>query len=351
METKAVNKFLPDNHITSPLTSVLLLKSVHRETIFNRNDLLELKTITNLIIPTDEELDNHDWIKYLTNANIAITGWTTPPLTDEILDKCKNLQLVAHTGGSLRGILPESIWRRNLRITNVREVIAEAVAEFIILQALTWLKNLYKYVQLMKPGNDTWGYDAFTRYPTHLLKNQIIGAVGAGKVGRAAIALFKAFDCKILLYDPYVTPAEISDMGVIACDLETLFTSANIVSLHAPLLKGTRGMIGAKQLALLQENALLINSARGALVDEAALVNELETGRIYAALDVFTFEPLASTHRLRQLPNVLLSPHVAGLTTETLNLQGKSILQDINRFNEKIPMLNELFEKNYEYLA
>jgi phosphoglycerate dehydrogenase-like enzyme len=157
-----------------------------------------------------------------------------------------------------------------------------------------------------------------------MLGAQLTGVSGAGRVGREVIRLFRAFGWRVLVAHPYLEPTAADKLGAELINLEELFQRADVVSLHAPLLPETRGVIGVDKLASLRDGALLINTGRGALVDEAALLAELSSGRIRAALDVFTEEPLPPDSALRALAGVVLSPHVAGHTEETHLRQGQA---------------------------
>jgi len=169
-----------------------------------------------------------------------------------------------------------------------------------------------------------------------------IGIVGAGYVGLKVIHLLQAFGSTVLVFDPTVSPARAADLGVELRSLDDLLSSSDIVSLHAPVLPVTRGMIGAAQLARLRDGALFINSARAALVDEADLLSELQSGRINAALDVFETEPLPPDSPFRSLPNVILSPHAAGHTSDTYLRQGMAMVEEVGQYLRGEPLTYEV---------
>jgi phosphoglycerate dehydrogenase-like enzyme len=165
------------------------------------------------------------------------------------------------------------------------------------------------------------------------------------------IKRLQSFGCRIIVYDPFLSLAEIHDLEVESCEMDTLFELADIVSLHAPLLTTTRGMIGASQLARLHDGAILLNTAHAHLVDEDALLRELLSGRILAALDVFHEEPLPADSPLLALPNVLLSPHAGALTRETLFKQGQMMLDEVQRFLRGEPLAYEIFPDQLPNMA
>ena len=159
------------------------------------------------------------------------------------------------------------------------------------------------------------------------------------------------FDLQVLLYDPYVTPLASRDLGASKVGLSELVSRSDVVSLHAPLLTDTRHMIGARELALMRDGATLINTARGGLVDQAALVSELERGRLFAILDTTEPEVLPDDSPLYTLPNVFLTPHIAGsLGNETQRL-ADYIVAEIERFAKGAALKHLVKREHLAHLA
>ena len=178
-----------------------------------------------------------------------------------------------------------------------------------------------------------------------------VGIVGASRIGRRVIELLRHFDYEILLYDPFVQAGDPDLAGVELVELDALMARSDVVTIHAPSLPTTRGMIGARQLKLMQDGATFINTARGALVDEAALVAELQTGRIFGVIDVTDPEIPPSDSPLFSLPNVFLTPHVAGaIGTERLRL-GLMAAEEIERYVRGEALLYEVVPELLERLA
>ena len=188
-------------------------------------------------------------------------------------------------------------------------------------------------------------------FPGRLLAAQTVGVVGAGRVGRAVIHLFRAFGCRVLLYDPLVSVDQAAALGVESMTLDDVLAQSDVVTLHAPVLPETQGMIGAAELARLHDRAIFVNTARAALVDECALLRELETGRIGGALDVFADEPLPIDSPLHTLPNVLLSPHAAGHTLDTHLRQGQIMVDEVQRFIRSERLCYEITPAMFPILA
>jgi len=166
------------------------------------------------------------------------------------------------------------------------------------------------------------------------------------------IKILKPFNCKLLVYDPYVSPFEFESLGVCGTDLNTLLATSNIVTVHAPSTNDTYHMLNSANLPFLQNGALFINTARGTLVEESALIKELETGRIFACIDVTDPEPPAIDHPFRTLDNVILTPHIAGgHTVNGRHKLGRNSIKEIYNYLTKGTLAYEVREEMLEHMA
>ena len=168
-----------------------------------------------------------------------------------------------------------------------------------------------------------------------------IGIIGASNVGRHVIKLLGSFSVEILLYDPFVKPEEAKALGVTLVGLDELLRLSDIVSLHAPEKPDTIHMLNAERLAMMKDDALVINTARGALIDEKAFIRELEKGRFFAFLDVTDPEPPAADSPLRKLENVVITPHSAGCI-ENCGRMGEMAAEELRRFFAGEPAIYEM---------
>lgn len=178
-----------------------------------------------------------------------------------------------------------------------------------------------------------------------------VGVIGASRIGRRVIELLRPFDLRVLLYDPYVDAAEAATLGVEPVSLDELCTRSDIVTVHAPQLPATRHMIGARQLAAMQDGATLINTARGSLIDEHALVPELSGGRLHAVLDVTDPETPGADSPLYDLPNVLLTPHIAGSLGGELHRMADQALDELERYVSGQPFADPVFPSDLTHSA
>jgi phosphoglycerate dehydrogenase-like enzyme len=299
-----------------------------------------LATFARVRLPSESHIDSNDLPVLVDGAAACITGWGTPLLSEALLAEHDSLRLIAHTAGSIRNLVPLRLVESGLRVSHAAAIIADAVAEFVVSEALLGLRPLHDIDRGMKTGED-W-MTLRERHLGRLLGACTVGIIGAGYVGRKVIHLFRAFGSNVLVYDPLLSDASAATLGVSTRTLDELLEESGVVSLHAPVLPETRGMIGAAQLARLCDGALFINTARAALVDEAALLRELQSGRISAALDVFATEPLPLDSPFRALPNVILSPHAAGHTSDTYLRQGAAMVDEVRRLLLGQPLLHEI---------
>ncbi|WP_338118198.1 hydroxyacid dehydrogenase [Streptomyces coryli] len=266
----------------------------------------------------------------LADAEVVITGWRTPRLHGGLLAAAPRLALVAHTGAAVRFLVGDEVFGRGIRVTQTGAAMAPPVAEVSLTFTLALLHGLHRHDHALRGGGN-WDEAKQHKAPAHELRGSVIGVVGASRTGRAYLHMLSALGAVPLLHDPTCDEAAAERLGAELVPLDDLLRRSRIVALHAPAIPETRHLLGRRELALLPDGAGLVNTARSALVDSAALLAELRTGRIDAALDVFDEEPLPTTSPLRTLPNVLLSPHEAAGTTEARRRQGQIVVDEITR--------------------
>jgi phosphoglycerate dehydrogenase-like enzyme len=272
----------------------------------------------------------------LEGAVACITGWGTPPLTEAMWERASDLRLVAHTAGSIHKLVPVDALHRGLKVSHAAAIIADSVGEIVLGQTLRFLRHLDAIDREMK--SSTGWHDIRDHYPGRLLASRVVGVIGTGYVGRRVAQLFGAFGCRVLAADPHLSEAQAAELGVEKVELDDLYRQSDIVSLHAPALPETAGLLSGKRLAMLGDGALVINMSRGSLVDEDALLQELENRRLFAVLDVYIEEPLPADSPFRSVPNTLLSPHVAGHTVDSHFRQGRAMVDEVRRLVQGQPL-------------
>jgi phosphoglycerate dehydrogenase-like enzyme len=267
----------------------------------------------------------------LAKLEVLITSWGCPPVDAAVLERMPKLRLIAHLAGSVKGFLDDAVWRRGILVTNAVAANAVPVAEYTLAAILFANKRVLQlnraYLQ-HRENRAPWTREA----PDVGNYRKTVGIVGASQVGRLVIRLLQPFDIDVLLYDPYVPPLAARELRVAKVTLAELLSRSDVVSLHAPLLPETRHMIARRELALMKDGATLINTARGALVDSEALEAELAGGRLFAVLDTTEPEVLPPESPLYELPNVFLTPHIAGSLGREAERLTDYLVAEVERF-------------------
>ncbi|MBX3010076.1 MAG: hydroxyacid dehydrogenase [Caldilineaceae bacterium] len=267
----------------------------------------------------------------LAGHDLVITGWGTPKFTPAVLAGAPNLKFIAHSAGSIKGMLPPAVFDQGIQVTHAAVAIAPAVAEMSVLLILLCLRQVHRLDRILKEGG-SWESTKPISMGQELAANRV-GVVGAGYTGREVIWRLQGLHAEVWVYDPYLSAERAAALGVHkAPDLDTLFRDCPIITVQAPPTEETRRMIGARQLKLLRDGGVFVNTARSLTIDQDALLAEFQTGRIVGALDVFDQEPLPVDSPFLRLENVITTPHVAGASVQARYRQGQTIVDEIRRF-------------------
>jgi phosphoglycerate dehydrogenase-like enzyme len=325
----------------------MLLNDHLSQQIFAPGDLARLQKLGTVIRNPDFSGPTPQRAKELLPAATAvITSWSCPALDKELLDLAPNLKVLAHAAGSVKSVVTEELFARGVKVTTSSEALGIGVAETTLAITITSLKNMWALAQETRRGGWKYGKEAVRE-----MYGITIGVVGAGRAGRHYIRLLRNFSVEILLADPTLTAAEAEALGATLVELDELLKRSDVVSIHAPSITETYHMFNSKNLPLLKDKAILINTARGALIDEEALVAELRTGRIFAVLDVTDPEPPALDHPFRTLPNVVLLPHIAGALNNGLLRIGAHVTSELERFFAGEELATEVKQEQLAILA
>lgn len=264
----------------------------------------------------------------LNDAEVIFSGWGCPTFDQSLLDHAPNLKAVFYGAGSIKNVVTPQFWERGILITSAAAANAVPVAEYTLAQILLCLKGVWFYARAMR--------DIVTRpqrvdFPGGY--GSTVGLVSLGLIGRRVLELLKPFDLKVLAYDPYLPTTDAEKLGIALCSLDDIFRRSHVVSLHTPWLPETEGMITGDHFRLMPSNSAFINTARGAVVREAEMIQVLqERPDITAVLDVTYPEPPAETSPLYTLPNVLLTPHIAGAVGAECGRMGELVRDDLRRY-------------------
>jgi phosphoglycerate dehydrogenase-like enzyme len=264
----------------------------------------------------------------LAETEVLLTGWGAPVVDEALLARAPRLRAVVHAAGTVKHHVRAAVWERGIAVSSAADANAGPVVDFtmasVVLAARRTLRTAAGYGRGEVPG-----------YPERRgADGAVVGVVGASRIGRGVIARLRASDAgfRVLLADPYVTPEEAGVLGVRLVGLDELCAESDVVTVHAPDLPETRHLLDARRIGLLRDGAAVVNTARGRLVDTEALARACEAGRVEAYLDVTDPEPLPAGHVLHRLPNVLLTPHIAGCQGAEVRRLGEYAVAEVARF-------------------
>ncbi|BCW77379.1 MULTISPECIES: hydroxyacid dehydrogenase [unclassified Arthrobacter] len=281
--------------------------------------------------PWTASLDRPALAGRLADVEILLTSWGVPRLDGAALARMPKLRAIFHCAGTVRSFVTPELWERGILVTNGADANAIPVAEFTFASIVLAGKKAHVLANDARVFRDDWNYTTKRGELGNI--GRVIGVIGFSRIGRRVVHLVQQLqDVRCLVSDPYADPAAVAAEGGQLVSLPELMAASDVVTVHAPALPETKHMIGAAELRAMKDNATLINTARGSLVDTKALEAECATGRIQALLDVTEPEPLPADSVLYDLPNVQITPHIAGsLGTETRRMSDAA-LNDLERY-------------------
>ncbi|PKM62535.1 MAG: hydroxyacid dehydrogenase [Firmicutes bacterium HGW-Firmicutes-21] len=304
----------------------LIMSGGSRNMVINEKSIKRLEQIGEVVI-NNGGTDKESVKKAIAGATIAVTSWGNEAIDEDILEVCPDLKLVAHAAGSVKPVVSDALWEKGIRVVSSANTLSCGVSETALGFTISASKNFFALNDNLHAGGWAEGKENIRE-----LYDLTIGVVGGGWAGRHYIELMHAFDVDILLYDPFVSEEKAAAMGVKLVSLEELLKQSDIISIHAPSIPETYHMFNKDTLALMKKDAVLINTARGSLIDENALYEHMAAGNLkYACLDVYDPEPPAADNPLRSLKNCIMTPHLAGLANNGLKKIGQHVCEEIER--------------------
>jgi D-3-phosphoglycerate dehydrogenase len=229
-------------------------------------------------------------------------------ITPRVIAELKNCKVISRYGVGLNTIDVPAATQAGICVANVPDASIEDVSDHAAAMMLTLARGINLLDAAVRAGR--WSYAEAK--PLYRMKGRTLGLLSFGQISQTLARKMASFGVNIIAHDPYANAAVAEKLGVKLVDAETLYRQSDILSIHVPLTDSTKGMVGAGQLALMKPTAILINTARGPVIDQAALIKALQDKKIAAAgLDVFETEPLGADHPFTRMPNVVLSPHSA----------------------------------------
>ncbi len=318
----------------------LLVNKFQQNRIFNEKYYEKIRKFGELSIYDREDFQDLEYAAdFVKGAEVIITSWHSPVLSKEFLDACPDLKGVIHAAGTVKPVVSDTMVERKIRITGSAVAIGEGVAETALGFAISACKGFYK---LSKDTKDKkiWDENRYTVVKDFYDIN--VGVISGGFVGRHMVKLLKNFHVDVLMYDPVLSAEDIEKIGAKKVELNELMKESDVVTIHAPSIPATDNMINKDNLELMKDGAILINTARGTIINEHDLIEELEKGRIFACIDVTNPEPPAQNNKLRDLDNVVLTPHIAGTVTNGLKRIALHVCEELERLMNGEKMRTEV---------
>jgi phosphoglycerate dehydrogenase-like enzyme len=245
----------------------------------------------------------------LAGVEVLITGWGCPRIDETVLDLAPNLRAIVHTAGSVRGHVTDACWKRGIVVSSAAAANALPVAEYTVAMILLSGKRV---LERARSYRETRSDDRLATPRNIGNFGRTVGILSASMVGRRVAELLRPYDLRLLLHDPYLSDDEAAILGAQPVGLRELFKRSDVVTVHTPLLATTHGLVSRDLIGLMRPDSVLINTARGAVVDQDALAEAAAGGRIRAIVDVTDPDVLPPSHPLWDCANVVITPHLAG---------------------------------------
>ncbi|RRN77711.1 hydroxyacid dehydrogenase [Pseudoxanthomonas sp. SGD-10] len=286
--------------------------------------LEEFADLQHITVPAD--IDADALAEKIKNSD-GIIASVTPKIPRRTLEQCEKLVLLVRHGIGCDNVDLEAATELGIMVSRVKGIVEkEAVAEYAVSLLMAASRKVTQGSEAVK--NSAWATRAGMIGME--LKGKTIGIIGLGNIGsRSSEILSKGFGANIIASDPYIAKERFAQFGATEVPLDELIRRSNAILFHCPLTDETKRMLGAEQFASMQKGVVLVNTCRGELVDEDALVNALQNGQLHAyATDVVEGEPIDGNHRLTKLDNVLITPHLGGYSWESLHGMGQTCVDD-----------------------
>lgn len=312
----------------------LLLSRDSALNLYGEPGLAEMAELTRLAPPIDpQSLESN--LDSLAEAEVLFTGWGCPRIDTQMLAAAPRLKAIFFAGGTIRSWITPAVWARGITVSSAYGANAVPVSEYTLAAILFSLKRGWHYLARQHRER----IFPAPVIPSPGAYNSTVGIISLGAIGRLVCERLRPFDLKVIAYDPLTLPEDAAQLGVSLVGLEELFSRSDVVSLHAPHLPATEGLVTGALLERLRTGATFINTARGTVVREDELTAVLaQRPDLTAVLDVLLHEPPDPANLLLQLPNVVLTPHIAGALGPECQRLGRLMIEEFKRWQRSEPL-------------
>jgi phosphoglycerate dehydrogenase-like enzyme len=278
------------------------------------------------------------------SIDVALTTWRSPRFDEAVIEQADRLKLLAHCAGTVVPYVVPELFGSGIRVVNSNYALAHSTAEFTMTHILSGVWRMKEYEAVLRDG----------RWPNPRVKmprglyGALVGIVGVGFIARLVMDLLRPFECRFLLNDGYLTEAQARKLGGELVTLDELCQKSDVITIHHTLTEKTRGMFGSRQFSLMKDNALLVNTARGPIIDEEALLDAAREGRIYISLDVYDKEPSSEESIiLSKYDKVTCTPHIGGHCSGWHDRMFGDMVDEVERFINGKELTQEVKLEDY----
>jgi phosphoglycerate dehydrogenase-like enzyme len=316
------------------LNGIFLLDTASYPLIYSQSQREEIGKLVHIYAPQQTTTTVAAHPEILAQADVIFSGWGMATLDEQFLKAAPRLKAVFYGAGSIRGLVTDAFWERGIPIVSAYAANAVPVVEWTLAQIFFGLKRGWYYVMTIKKDK---------KYPPRGYvpggNGSTVGLISLGMIGRMVARRLQSFDVKVIAYDPFATAEDAAALKVELCPLAEVFRRGDVVSLHTPWLKETEGMITGEHIASMKPDAVFINTARGAVVREAEMIQVLsQRPDLYAVLDVTYPEPPEEDSPLFTLPNIILTPHIAGAMNTECQRMGDIVVSELKHYLNGEPL-------------
>ncbi|MEZ4833877.1 MAG: hydroxyacid dehydrogenase [Caldilineaceae bacterium] len=310
------------------LKALYLLNEAAFDVIYGPDERADVAELVDVIAPLQTARSVADDPAVLADVDVILSGWGMPTMDEAFLAAAPNLKGVFYGAGSIKRMVTDAFWARQIPITSAYAANAVPVIEYALAQILLSLKRTWHYMFAIRAQGQY-----IPRTPVPGAYGSTVGIISLGMIGSGVAQKLQQFDVRVIAYDPFVKPERAAELGVELCSLEDVFRRADVVSLHAPWLDETVGLLHGHHFAAMKQDATFINTARGAIVREDEMIAVLQDRPdLWAILDVTYPEPPVPGSPLYTLPNVVLTPHIAGSLNNECRRMGRLTVEELRKF-------------------